>query len=105
MPLRSTTVLPTGVISVQVGIAQTLELLGEYPDKDDLLVALVIAPGDPDDPINPKELSKIAVMARLSVRLNLPGGSVQVTVEGLARDRVVEVRAEQGLLVAKVDEA
>lgn len=105
MPLRSTTVFPTGVISVQVGIAQTLELLGEYPDEDDLLVALVIAPGDPDDPINPKELSKIAVMARLSDRLNLPGGSVQVTVQGLARVRVVEARAANGFLVAKVEEA
>src|SRR5690606_34895999 len=85
MPLRSTTVFPTGGISVQIGMPQTLELLAAHPAEEQLLVALVIAPGEPDEPIDPKDLKKVAVLARVSDRLNLPGGSIQATVQGLSR--------------------
>lgn len=103
MPLRSTIVFPTGVISVQIGIQQTLEMLGQYPAEEPLLVALVIAPGGPDEPIAPAELEKIAVLARVSDRLNLPGGSVQATVQGLRRIRIVDARPTDGYLTATVE--
>ena len=79
MPIRSTIVFPAGVIAVQVGMAVTLEMFAAYPE-DPLLVALVTAPGGPDEPIDPRKLRKIGVLARVSDRLNLPGGSVQVRV-------------------------
>jgi ATP-dependent Lon protease len=102
MPLRSTTVFPTGVISVQIGMPQTLELLAAHPAEEHLLVALAIAPGGPDDPIDPKALCKVAVLARVSDRLNLPGGSVQATVQGLSRIRIAEVWPADGHQVARV---
>lgn len=102
MPLRSTIVFPTGVISVQIGMPQTLELLAAHPPEEQLLVALVIAPGGPDDPIDPKSLYKTAVLARVSDRLNLPGGSVQATVQGLSRIRIIEATPSDGYLTAQV---
>lgn len=104
MPLRSTIVFPSGVISVQIGIAQTLEMLGNHPPEEPLLVALVMAPGGPEEPIAPADLQKIAVLARVSDRLNLPGGSVQATVQGLSRIRIVEARPTDGYITATVEE-
>ena len=99
MPLRSTTVYPTGVIGVQVGMPSTLEMLATHPEAG-LIVAVVVAPGEPDDPIENQSLEKIAVRARVSDRLNLPGGTVQATVQGLERVRLSEVNEQAGYLTA-----
>ncbi|MGQ0814605.1 MAG: S16 family serine protease [Gemmatimonadota bacterium] len=95
MPLRSTVVYPLGVIGVQIGMSSTLEMLSAHPE-DGLLVAVVVAPGGPDDPIDMKSLEKIGVAGRVSDRLNMPGGSVQATVQGVARIRLSDVREEPG---------
>ena len=97
MPLRSTIVYPTGVIGVQVGMPRTLEMLAARPDPG-LEVAVVVAPGGPDEPIDPRSLEKIAVRARVSDRLNLPGGTVQATVQGVERVRLADVRDTDGFL-------
>src|SRR5215216_66175 len=90
MPLRSTIVYPLGVIGVQIGMPTTLEMLSRNP-QDGLLVALVVAPGGPDDPIDLKALEKVGVASRVSDRLNMPGGTVQATVQGVARIRLSEL--------------
>jgi ATP-dependent Lon protease len=95
LPLRSTTVYPTGVIGVQVGMPATLEMLARHPDFGQV-VAVVVAPGDPDDPIDPRALEKIAVRARVADRLNLPGGTVQATVQGIDRVRLRDVNDAAG---------
>src|SRR5688572_23916551 len=95
MPLRSTIVYPLGVIGVQIGMPTTLEMLSTHPE-DGLLVAVVVAPGGPDDPIDLKELEKVGVAGRVSDRLNMPGGTVQATVQGIARIRLTDVREEPG---------
>ncbi len=105
MPLRSTVVYPLGVIGVQVGIPSTLEMLAARPE-DGLVVAAVVAPGEPDDPIEPGLISgKIAVAARISDRLNMPGGTVQTTVQGLRRVRLRQVTDVGGYLLAKIEPA
>ena len=104
MPLRSTTVYPTGVIGVQVGMPGTLEMLSTHPEPG-LIVAVVVAPGEPDDPIEHASLEKIAVRARVSDRLNLPGGTVQATVVGLERVRLTEVHERDGYLSALAEPA
>src|SRR5690606_40721388 len=60
MPMRSTIVFPLGVLGVQIGMRPTLEMLAENP-AESLIVAAVIAPGGPDDPIDPRALEKIGV--------------------------------------------
>jgi ATP-dependent Lon protease len=102
MPLRSTIVYPLGVIGVQIGMPTTLEMLSSNPE-DGLMVALVVAPGGPDDPIDPKALEKIGVASRVSDRLNMPGGTVQATVQGLARIQLSDVVEADGYYTARVE--
>jgi ATP-dependent Lon protease len=105
LPLRSTIVYPTGVIGVQIGLASSLEMLAAHPETP-LLVGLVVPPGGPDDPIEARSLSgKIGVAARLSDRLNLPGGTVQATVQGIRRIRVSRVQSTRGHLMARAEVA
>ena len=101
MPLRSTIVYPLGVIGVQIGMPTTLEMLSANPE-DGLLVALVVAPGGPDDPIDLQSLEKIGVASRVSDRLNMPGGTVQATVQGVARVRISDVAEEDGYYTGKI---
>jgi ATP-dependent Lon protease len=105
MPLRSTVVYPLGVIGVQIGIASTLEMLSAN-GNDGLIVAAVVSPGEPDEPIDSSVLNgKIAVAARVSDRLNLPGGTVQATVQGLRRVRLRRVQEHDGWFRARVEPA
>ncbi|HEY0305737.1 MAG TPA: endopeptidase La [Longimicrobiales bacterium] len=101
MPLRSTIVYPLGVIGVQIGMPSTLEMLSAHPE-DGLMVALVVAPGGPDDPIDVKALEKTAVASRVSDRLNMPGGTVQATVQGVARVRITDVTEVDGYYTGRV---
>src|SRR5690606_23801049 len=102
VPLRSTTVYPVGVIGVQIGIPTTLELLAAHPEPG-LTVAVVVAEGGPDDPVDPKRLEKIAVRSRVSDRLNLPGGTVQLTLQGIERIAIKGVREQDGYLIGTVE--
>ena len=103
MPLRSTVVYPLGVIGVQVGIPSTLEMLAAHVD-DGLVVACVVAPGEPEEAIESSEIAgKIAVAARISDRLNMPGGTVQATVQGLRRVRLTQVTDAGGYFMARVE--
>lgn len=101
MPLRSTIVYPLGVIGVQIGMPSTLEMLSAHPE-DGLLVALVVAPGGPDDPIDPRDLEKIGVASRVSDRLNMPGGTVQATVQGVARVQISDVQEADGYYSGRI---
>jgi ATP-dependent Lon protease len=104
IPLRSTVVYPVGVIGVQIGIPTTLELLAAHPEAG-LTAAVVVAAGGPDEPVDPRALEKIAVRARVSDRLNMPGGTVQITLQGIDRVRVTEVREQNGYFVGRIEPA
>jgi len=101
VPLRSTTVYPLGVIGVQIGIPTTLELLAQHPEAG-LIVAVSVAEGGPDDPVDPRKLEKVAVRARVSDRLNMPGGTVQLTLQGVERIVISDIREHDGYYVATV---
>ncbi|CAN5658488.1 endopeptidase La [soil metagenome] len=104
LPLRSTIVYPVGVIGVQIGIQTTLEMLAAHPEPG-LVVAVTLAPGGPADPIDPRDLVKIAVRARVSDRLKLPGGTVQLTLQGIDRVRIDAVREHNGYFVGSISPA
>jgi ATP-dependent Lon protease len=101
VPLRSTTVYPLGVIGVQIGIPTTLELLSQHPEAG-LIVAVAVADGGPDEPVDPRQLEKIAVRARVSDRLNMPGGTVQLTLQGVERVELSDIHEHDGYYVGTV---
>src|SRR5687768_4339375 len=86
MALRSTIVYPLGTIAVQMGAPENLALLRAYEDEPGLIVALVVANGEHDDPPDPARFQgKVGVAARVHERINLPGETVQITLQGLRR--------------------
>src|SRR5690606_6619089 len=96
LPLRSTVVYPFGVIGVQIGIPSTLAMR---------IAAFVVAPGEPDDPFDPRSLEKVGVRVRVSDRLNMPGGTVQATVQGIERIILSDVVETNGYFTAHVEPA
>jgi ATP-dependent Lon protease len=101
LPLMSTIVFPLGVTSIQVRIEQSKALLRDHSDPD-TLVALVYSPAKREEDIRPEDLSRIGLSARVIRILNLPGGNVQVTLEGLRRVEIESFLRTDPYLVAKV---
>jgi ATP-dependent Lon protease len=102
MALRSTIVYPLGTIAVQMGAPENLSLLREY-DEPGLVVALVVAGGDHDDPIDSKRfIGRVGVAARVHERINLPGDTVQITLQGLRRIVIEEITQEDPYPVAAI---
>src|SRR5215212_1649729 len=105
LPIRSTIVFPGGATALQIGYAPNVEALTRHPGHD-LMVAMVSTQDD-GDPLDARELEKIATAVRVLDRLNLPGGTIQTTLQGLRRIRLAEVRLEDGYYSAtplEVDE-
>src|SRR5829696_7907261 len=91
MALRSTIVYPLGTIAVQMGAPENLALLRGHEEAG-LVVALVVAGGDHDDPIDSQRfVGRVGVAARVHERINLPGDTVQITLQGLRRITIEEV--------------
>src|SRR4029079_8962394 len=83
--LRSTIVYPLGTIAVQMGAPENLALLKENPGAG-LIVALVVSTGDHDEPVDLDTfVGRVGVAARVHERINLPGETVQITLQGLRR--------------------
>jgi ATP-dependent Lon protease len=102
MALRSTIVYPLGTIAVQMGAPENLALLRAY-DEPGLVVALVVASGDHDEPIdNTRFVGRVGVAARVHERINLPGDTVQITLQGLRRIVIDGIEQTQPFPVAAI---
>src|SRR3954469_3075894 len=105
MALRSTIVYPLGTIAVQMGAPENLSLLRAH-DEPGLIVALVVASGDHDEPIEPAKFSgRVGVAARVHERINLPGDTVQITLQGLRRIVIDEIERMEPFPVARIQPA
>ncbi len=102
MALRSTIVYPLGTIAVQMGAPENLSLIRSH-DEAGLIVALVVAGGDHDEAIDPSAfLGRVGVAARVHERINLPGDTVQITLQGLRRIIIEGVEQRDPYPVARI---
>jgi ATP-dependent Lon protease len=105
MALRSTIVYPLGTIAVQMGAPENLALLRENPGAG-LIVALVVATGDHDEPIDLDTfVGRVGVAARVHERINLPGETVQITLQGLRRIVIDSISQRTPYPVAQIKTA
>ena len=105
MALRSTIVYPLGTIAVQMGAPENLALLRAH-EESGLIVALVVATGDHDEPIDTARfVGRVGVAARVHERINLPGDTVQITLQGLRRIVVDEIEQNEPFPIAVVHPA
>ncbi|HYR10635.1 MAG TPA: endopeptidase La [Longimicrobium sp.] len=100
LPIRSTVVYPSGATALQIGFAPNVEALNAHPEHE-LIVAIVSTLDDGQD-IPPRSLEKVATAVRVLDRLNLPGGTIQTTLQGLKRIHLDDVRFEDGFYTARV---
>jgi ATP-dependent Lon protease len=102
MALRSTIVYPLGTIAVQMGAPENLALLRAH-EEPGLIVALVVASGDLDEPVDPRTfIGRVGVAARVHERINLPGDTVQITLQGLRRITIEGIEQSQPFAIAEV---
>jgi ATP-dependent Lon protease len=102
MALRSTIVYPLGTIAVQMGAPENLALL-RANEEPGFIVALVVANGEHDEPIDStKFIGRVAVAARVHERINLPGDTVQITLQGLRRITIDSVVQNEPFAIAGV---
>src|SRR2546429_1362830 len=102
MALRSTIVYPLGTIAVQMGAPENLSLL-RANEEAGLIVALVVASGDHDEPIDHTKFNgRVGVAARVHERINLPGDTVQITLQGLRRIVVDEMEQTEPYPMAAI---
>jgi ATP-dependent Lon protease len=105
MALRSTIVDPLGTIAVQMGAPENLALLRTH-EESGLIVALVVASGDHDEPIDTSRfVGRVGVAARVHERINLPGDTVQITLQGLRRIVIEEIEQNEPYPIAVVHPA
>ncbi|MFN9204618.1 MAG: endopeptidase La [Gemmatimonas sp.] len=105
MALRSTIVFPLGTIAVQMGAPENLALLRAH-EESGLVVALVVASGEGDDAIDPNRfVGKVGVAARVHERINLPGDTIQITLQGLRRLTIDAIDQVQPYAIAQVQGA
>ena len=105
MALRSTIVYPLGTIAVQMGAPENLALL-RANEEPGLIVALVVASGDHDEPVEPgKFVGRVGVAARVHERINLPGDTVQITLQGLRRITVEAIDQTNPYAIASIKAA
>src|SRR5688572_4778604 len=105
MALRSTIVYPLGTIAVQMGAPENLALLRAH-DEPGVIVALVVASGDHDEPIDSHKFTgRVGVAARVHERINLPGDTVQITLQGLRRITIDSIEQLQPYVIAAVQPA
>src|SRR5689334_13412664 len=105
MALRSTIVYPLGTIAVQMGAPENLSLL-RANENSGLIVALVVASGDHDEPIDSQRFrGRVGVAARVHERINLPGDTVQITLQGLRRITIEGVESTHPYPVAMIKPA
>ena len=102
MALRSTIVYPLGTIAVQMGAPENLSLLRDH-EEPGLVVALVVATGDHDEPVDTKRfIGRVGVAARVHERINLPGDTVQITLQGLRRIVVDDIEQDNPYPIAVI---
>src|SRR3954468_7871066 len=105
MALRSTIVYPLGTIAVQMGAPENLALLRAH-EEPGLIVALVVAGGDHDDGVEaPQLVGRVGVPARRHERINLPGDTVQITLQGLRRIVIEDVERLEPYPIARIEPA
>src|SRR5881275_3745891 len=102
MALSSTIVYPLGTIAVQMGAPENLALL-KANEQAGLIVGLVVASGDHDDVLDPDRfVGRVGVAARVHERINLPGDTVQITLQGLRRIIIEGVEQREPYAIARI---
>ncbi len=104
LPLMSTAIYPMGAIALTVGLRANMKLIEDVV-RDDTLVALVPTTTSDREKMRPQEVADVGVASRIIDLLDQPGGSRQVTFQGIERVKIRKIVQEKPYLVGLVSPA
>ena len=85
-----------------MGAPENLSIIRSH-DEAGLIVGLVVASGDHDEAIDPAPfVGRVGVAARVHERINLPGDTVQITLQGLRRIIIEGVEQREPYAIARI---
>lgn len=93
LPLRGILVFPYMVIHLDVGREKSVRAIEEAMLHDRLIFLATQKEAQTDDP-KPEDIYTVGTVAEVKQLLKLPGGTIRVLVEGMARARIVHYVAE-----------
>jgi ATP-dependent Lon protease len=103
IPLLSTVVFPGMIVNLQVSRERNLRLAAEV-ETDQVIGLILQTDATVTDP-GPEHLSEIGVAARIINKVNVPGNTVQLILQGLGRYQIVEWIESEPYLRARVRDA
>ncbi len=103
IPLLSTVVFPGMIVNLQVSRQRNLRLVSEV-EADDLIGLILQTDLTVNDP-EPQHLSRIGVAARIINKVNVPGNTIQLILQGLRRFQVTDWEGSEPYLRARVRDA
>lgn len=103
LPLRDIVIFPHMVAPLFVGRPQSIAAL-EIAEKTDKKIFLVTQLDPQTESPSLDELYHLGVIGKIVQMLKLPDGTVKVLVEGVKRARLTELREDENLLLATVEQ-
>jgi len=104
LPLRGVLVFPYMVIHLDVGRERSMAAIDRAMLDDRLILLSAQKETDIDTPA-PDDIYPIGTLAEIKQLLKLPGGTMRVLVEGLARGKVLEFLQEEPYFKVRVEES
>ncbi|NLZ39239.1 MAG: endopeptidase La [Firmicutes bacterium] len=103
LPLRGVLVFPNMVLHLDVGRERSVKALEQAMVEDNQILLVAQKEAKIDDP-TPEDLYKMGTVAQIKQMLKLPGGTIRVLVEGLARANVISFIAEDPFFKVEAEE-
>lgn len=101
LPLRGILVFPYMVIHLDVGREKSVQAIEQAMMQDKMIVLSTQKEAQTDDP-GPDDIYAIGTVAEIKQLLKLPGGTIRVLVEGIARARIEEYIEETPFFKVRV---
>ncbi|RPF42822.1 ATP-dependent proteinase [Thermodesulfitimonas autotrophica] len=103
LPLRGVLVFPYMVIHLDVGREKSVRAIDETMLRDRFIFLAAQRDAQIDDP-QPGDIYEVGTVAEVKQLLKLPGGTIRVLVEGVARAKVLRYVAEEPFFRVEVEE-
>ena len=103
LPLRGILVFPYMVIHLDVGREKSVQAIEEAMVKEKAIFLATQKEAQTDDPVE-KDIYSIGTVAEVKQLLKLPGGTIRVLVEGLARAKITKYISNEPFFSVEVDQ-
>ncbi len=103
LPLRGILVFPYMVIHLDVGREKSVQAIEEAMVKEKAIFLATQKEAQTDDPVE-KDIYNVGTVAEVKQLLKLPGGTIRVLVEGMARAKIAKYVGKEPFFSVEIDQ-